>query len=192
MSNWRHEMSTAQSNPDTEGQGQAWIILGGSLTETPCQRPCRNDLLAAPLLRMFRWFCHSLHCPVKCQTQADCSEDSGDPKNKNKTCRSVSWSRREAVCNHQFVSPHYLFASPPVGLLVGDGLKLWWFGKGRPSRPSDNGSGLLGQCPCLPLPLVVDEEEMRRCVTMAGSVVHAYPRLPFSSWVHLFRPQLSK
>jgi hypothetical protein len=85
-----------------------------------------------------------------------------------------------------------VFVRPPVGLRVEGGLKLWGFGKGRPSRPSDNGRGLLGQGTCLMLSLVVDEEEMCGCVTMTGSVVHAQPRLPSSSWARLFRPQLSK
>jgi hypothetical protein len=45
--------------PDTEEIGRAWMMLGGSLTETPCERPCRNDLPAALLLWMFRGLCHN-------------------------------------------------------------------------------------------------------------------------------------
>jgi hypothetical protein len=69
MSIWAGRLSnswlglrTGQSWADTEGRGQAWMMLDGSSTEAACQRSSGIVCRLSPQLRMFRWLCHS-HCP---------------------------------------------------------------------------------------------------------------------------------
>jgi hypothetical protein len=115
QSKWMHGIRTTQWDMETEGKGQAWIMLGRTLTESLHRRSSRTDLQAVSSVEDVQVTLPQPLFPVNCETQADYKEDTGHPKTKDRACRSASWRGREAVCNWWFVTPHYVFLTPPTG-----------------------------------------------------------------------------
>jgi hypothetical protein len=185
-----HSIKTTQWDMETEGKGQAWIMLGRSFTESLHRRSSRTDLQAVSSVEDVQVTLPQPLFPMNCETQADYKEDGGHPKTRGRACRSASWRGREAICNWWFLTPRYVFLTPPTGQVdwrwppaLGVGslwVALWlWEGTVRTGHMPNT------------LPSCRWHGGERVCGD--GRIWgHALPRLPSSCRAHLFLPQLSK
>jgi hypothetical protein len=188
LSNWRHGTRTAQWGTDTEKDGlkQSWA---GFELKLAFWKHLGIVSKHSPLLRMFRWLCHSLCLPEKDQTQEDFREDARQPKMKNRTCCQCPEGKEGRLQSSLCITPlcdHYSSCRA-----AGPGVASSLVVEGWSSPPSGYGRGLSGQGACITISLLVDVEVSGH-VELVGSMVQAHPRLPSSCWAHLFCPQISK